>query len=82
MNRIEPRSWRERLLAMNLILPILEIGVIGEALWLTGAIGRAVLRLRKMHWAQPAPEPPEPDEYDLLVTLVCLDEDVIGKELR
>ncbi len=41
--RTEPRSWRERLLAMNLILPILEIVVIGEALWLAGAIGRALL---------------------------------------
>ena len=42
-NRIEPKSWRERLLAMNLILPILEIGVIGKALWLAGAIGQALL---------------------------------------
>jgi hypothetical protein len=39
----EPRSWRERLLAMNLNLPILEIVVIGEALCLAGAIGRALL---------------------------------------
>jgi len=31
-NRTELRSWRERLLVTNLILPFLEIGVIGEAL--------------------------------------------------
>ena len=50
-NRTELRSWRERLLMMNLILPILEIGIIGEALWLAVAIGLALLsqlgRLRR-----------------------------------
>jgi len=50
-NRTELGSWRERLLAMNLILPILEIGVIGEALRLAGSLGREALsplwRLRK-----------------------------------
>ena len=45
------KVWRERLIAMNLILPILEIGVIGEAFRLAGAIGLAFLsqlgRLRR-----------------------------------
>ncbi|HEY7183867.1 MAG TPA: hypothetical protein VIC84_20715 [Blastocatellia bacterium] len=44
-------KWRERLLTMNLILPIMEIEAIGRALWLAVAIGRALLslprRLRK-----------------------------------
>jgi len=35
-----------------------------------------------MHWMHSAPEPPEPHEYDLLVTLACLDDSVAGEAMR
>lgn len=37
-NRREAASWHKRLLTMNLILPVLEIAVIGEALRLAGLL--------------------------------------------
>ena len=83
MNRTELGLWRERLLAMNLILPILEIEIIGEALWLISAPWRRFSEARKAarRRACSAPEPPEPDEYDLLVTLACLDDTVAREAL-
>jgi hypothetical protein len=33
---------------------------------------------RQRHWTHSRPEPSEPDEYDLLITLVCLDDSVVG----
>lgn len=42
-NRTEQMLWRERLLTMNLIVPVLEIVVIAEVVWLIGRCGRAVI---------------------------------------
>jgi hypothetical protein len=33
---------------------------------------------RQRNWMHSEPEPSEPDEYDLLITLVCLDDSVVG----
>lgn len=33
---------------------------------------------RQRHWMHSEPEPSEPDEYDLLITLACLDDSVVG----
>jgi len=33
---------------------------------------------RQRHWTHSEPEPSEPDEYDLLITLVCLDDNMIS----
>ena len=33
---------------------------------------------RQRHWTHSEPEPSEPDEYDLLITLVCLDDSMAG----
>lgn len=49
--------------------------------WLCFSETRRLAR-RQLHWAHSAPKPPEPDEYDLLVALVCIDEGVAGEAMR
>ena len=68
----------EVIMLVNIILAIAGFAIhLAGVAWLCFSEMRQPAR-RRTHSAT---EPPEPDEYDLLVTLACLDDSVAGEAM-
>ena len=75
------------MMAQTVVLIIGLAAIAGFAIYLISIAWLCFLETRQparrqMHWMHSAPEPPEPDDYDLLVALPCLDDRVAGEAMR
>jgi hypothetical protein len=66
-----------------IILLDIVLAIAGFAIYLAGVAWLCFSEMRQSarRRTPSATEPPEPDEYDLLVTLACLDDSVAGEAM-
>jgi len=90
---VDPGTLNAMSEGMRINLMMLMTQIVALIIGLAGAAGFAIYLIgiawlyisdrrqparRQRDWMRSAPEPPDPDEYDLLVTLAYLDDSVGG----